>query len=169
MRGRTERLDCPNRASAVSTLRLGAGTASASREGVGPANLLRRKVAKTMRLSQRATANRGGQDEEAPTRHQPGGVASSEKVSGVTQEAPRCCGEPLHWLIAESARGKEVARRVEVDSGIPFRIWRCAWCEHVTFEGWIPPTWITAIADACGEIRRELEADLARAYEPHIA
>ena len=94
-------------------------------------------------------------------------AAGGEEASGATREAPKCCGEPLHWLIAESARGKEVARRVEVDKGIPFRIWRCAWCEGVTYEGWIPPTWITAIADACSEIRRELEADLARAYEPH--
>ena len=86
----------------------------------------------------------------------------------MTREAPKCCGEPLHWLVAESTRGKEVARRVEVNRGIPFRIWRCAWCEGVTYEGWIPPTWSTAIADACGDIRRELEADLARAYEQHI-
>jgi hypothetical protein len=122
-----------------------------------------------MRLSQRATAELrrtrvGGSDET------PEGVGvASEEMSGVTREAPKCCGEPLHWLIAESARGKEVARRVEVDRGIPFRIWRCAWCEGVTYEGWIPPTWITAIADACGEIRHELEADLARAYQSHIA
>jgi hypothetical protein len=121
-----------------------------------------------MRLSQRATANRGEHDDEFRRDSQKAGVAGSGKVSGVTQEAPKCCGEPLHWLIAESARGKEVARRVEVDRGIPFRIWRCAWCERVTYEGWIPPTWITAIADACGEIRRELEADLARAFEPQV-
>lgn len=120
-----------------------------------------------MRLSQRATANRGEHVDEVRRDSQEAGVAGSKKVFGVIQEAPRCCGESLHWLVAESARGKEVARCVEVDRGIPFRLWRCAWCERVTYEGWIPPTWITAIADACGEIRRELEADLARAYEPH--
>ena len=121
-----------------------------------------------MRLSQRATANRGEHDDEFRRDSQEAGSAGSGKVSDVTQEAPKCCREPLHWLVAESTRGKEVARRVEVNRGIPFRIWRCAWCEGVTYEGWIPPTWITAIADACGDIRRELEADLARAYGQHI-
>jgi hypothetical protein len=95
-------------------------------------------------------------------------AAGGEEASGATREPHKCCGEPLHWLIAESARGVEVARRVEVNRGIPFRLWRCAWCEGVTYEGWVPPTWISAVARACEEIRRELEAELARAYEPQV-
>jgi hypothetical protein len=75
-----------------------------------------------------------------------------------------CCGETLHWLVAESKRGVEVARRVEQNRGITFRVWRCASCERVTTEGWIPPTWISAVARASEQIRSELEADLARAY-----
>jgi hypothetical protein len=91
------------------------------------------------------------------------------KSRGTRQVPLVCCGEPLHWLIAESARGRAVCRHSEVGRGIPIALWRCAWCEQVTVESWVPPTWITAIADACGEIRRELEADLARAYEPRIS
>lgn len=75
-----------------------------------------------------------------------------------------CCGEPLHWLVAESARGKEVARCIVINRGITFRVWRCAWCEQTTTEGWIPPTWINAIARATSEISREVEAELARRY-----
>jgi hypothetical protein len=106
--------------------------------------------------------------ESGSARNRADDAAGGEEASGATREPHKCCGEPLHWLIAESARGVEVARRAEANRGIPFGIWRCAWCEGVTYEGWIPPTWITAIADACGDIRRELEADLARAYGQHI-
>ncbi len=82
-------------------------------------------------------------------------------MPGVSPEPLKCCDESLHWLIAESARGKEVARHIEVNRGIPFRIWRCAWCEGLTYVGWTPPTWISAVARARDEIQRELTAEIS--------
>ena len=73
-----------------------------------------------------------------------------------------CCGEPLRWLVAESVRGSRHA--LGVGSGIPVRLWRCARCERVTREGWVPPTWISAVAREAEKIRVELETEIERAY-----
>lgn len=74
-----------------------------------------------------------------------------------------CCGEPLRWLIAESARGTR-RHRLSVGRGIPIRLWRCARCERVTHEGWVPPTWINAVAREAEMINAELETAIERAY-----
>jgi len=72
-----------------------------------------------------------------------------------------CCSDPFLSLVAQSARGREIARLGNVNRGIPFAIWRCTRCEGITFEGWEPPTWISAVARAREEIRRELAAALS--------
>lgn len=74
-----------------------------------------------------------------------------------------CCGEPLTWLVAESARGVKW-HALTVGKGIPIRLWRCPRCERVTHEGWVPPTWISAVAREAERIRAELEAEVKLAY-----
>jgi hypothetical protein len=71
-----------------------------------------------------------------------------------------CCGEPLR-LMALSVRGVQVASTgtVEWNRGIRFAVYTCAHCASESFEGWIPPTWVGAIARACGQIRAELAAE----------
>ena len=71
-----------------------------------------------------------------------------------------CHGQRM-VLIAESALGRRVARRVEVDRGIPIAVYRCGHCKRLRHEGWIPPTWINAIDRCSAEIRTELNLALA--------
>jgi hypothetical protein len=63
--------------------------------------------------------------------------------------------------VALSARGVEVASsgRVKWNRGIRFAVYRCTHCTREQYEGWIPPTWVGAIARACGQIRIELAAE----------
>jgi hypothetical protein len=78
------------------------------------------------------------------------------------QNEPVCCGEPLTWLIAESTRG--IRHTLQVGVGIPVRLWRCTLCEQITHDGWVPPTWVSAVAREAGRIERELNTDVRRAY-----
>jgi hypothetical protein len=73
-----------------------------------------------------------------------------------------CCGERLEWLIADSPSGRRHARTV--GKGIPVRLWRCRRCEQVTHEGWVPPTWINAVAREAAKIRAEIDAQIRLAY-----
>lgn len=70
-----------------------------------------------------------------------------------------CCGEPLR-LMALSVRGVEIAPhgRVEWNRGTRFAIYCCTHCAGEQYEGWTPPSWVSAIARACGQIRDELAA-----------
>jgi len=107
---------------------------------MSPGNLRRRKVPQRCGPHERATTKR----------------STVELI---------CCGEPLTWLIAESARAARV-HALHVGVGIPVRLWRCVRCEQVTHEGWIPPTWISAVAREADRIGAELDADVERAYSP---
>ena len=78
------------------------------------------------------------------------------------EERLMCCGKPLSWLIAESVSGRRHA--LCAGKGIPVRLWRCTLCERLTCEGWVPPTWISAVAREAERIRGELEAEIERAY-----
>jgi hypothetical protein len=75
-----------------------------------------------------------------------------------------CCEEQLHWKLAESTRGVRLHANLHFGAGIPVRLWRCRRCERVTHEGWIPPTWISAVAREADKIEAELDAAIARAY-----
>jgi hypothetical protein len=78
------------------------------------------------------------------------------------RQVGKCCGEPLHWLIAEAPSGCGLT--LTVGSGIPVRLWRCAWCECVTVEGWVPPTWVNAIATLVHTLRVEIEERVMASY-----
>lgn len=79
------------------------------------------------------------------------------------RQVGKCCGEPLHWLIAEAPSGCGLT--LTVGSGVPVRLWRCAWCECVTVEGWVPPTWVNAItARVLNELDEGLADAIADAY-----
>ncbi len=61
-------------------------------------------------------------------------------------------------LVAESPLGVKTAspRGLTLGKGIPVRLWRCAICGRDEHEGWIPPTWIGAVAQRASEIEAEL-------------
>ena len=65
-----------------------------------------------------------------------------------------CCGEPM-VLEAESAYGRLLGETA-INKGIPIARWRCQVCGSRVFEGWSPPTWISATARAAIRIEKEL-------------
>lgn len=75
-----------------------------------------------------------------------------------------CCGETLHWLIAEASSGRFLVLRVS--AGVPVRLWRCRRCERVTTEGWCPPSWGNAVADSIYTLGFEIQAEVEQAYAP---
>jgi hypothetical protein len=65
-------------------------------------------------------------------------------------------------IVAESPLGVRTAshRGPSLGRGIPVRLWRCPGCGCDAYEGWLPPTWISAVAQRAEEIGRELAANL---------
>lgn len=78
-----------------------------------------------------------------------------------------CHGRPMA-LLAESPTGRRVARATAVGQGVPFACFRCAQCGRREQLGWIPPTWINAVARAAERIRRELNEALAAAEQREL-
>jgi hypothetical protein len=73
-------------------------------------------------------------------------------------EQPSCCGEPLHWLIAEARASDNLA----------FQLYRCAWCEQFTKHlqhpwGMSRPSG-SAVAKQMHKLHRRFEAEIANAY-----
>lgn len=71
----------------------------------------------------------------------------------MTMSTQDCCGEPLHWLIAEATDGYRT-----------WTLWRCARCEQVYRTGWKPPTWGNKIAEVCHNLGKALDSAVAAAY-----
>ena len=70
-------------------------------------------------------------------------------------QTEECCGESLHWLIAEASDGFHTRQ-----------LWRCARCERFYQTGWVPPTWINATAAVCHQLNKSLDAAVAAEYSP---
>jgi hypothetical protein len=68
-----------------------------------------------------------------------------------TRAELNCCGR-ARSLVAEYAYGRSIARETVVGRGIEIARWRCATCGSETYEGWVPPTWIGAVARAADRI-----------------
>ena len=77
-----------------------------------------------------------------------------------------CCGGAMR-LVAQSPLGVRTANHLHPDLGIPVRIWQCSRCGRDAYEGWCPPTWISAVSKRDDEIKAELTADLERQGEAH--
>lgn len=90
-----------------------------------------------------------------------GGGASGGSEASAASWPPPCCGRPLE-LLGESASGRRTARRAILDQGIPIARWRCPVCGRERHEGWVPATWVGAVARAAAEITAELEEDIRR-------
>lgn len=70
------------------------------------------------------------------------------------RESAWCCGESLHWVVAECILSEQVYQR----------ILRCAICEDHFIDSWVPPTWINAVARQWCRLREELARALDDAY-----
>ena len=79
-----------------------------------------------------------------------------EMVAPAEPIIPNCHNQPMK-LIAESPSGRATAYKVALGRGIQIAIYRCGVCGREEFEGWLPPTWISAIARLSVTIKRELE------------
>jgi hypothetical protein len=90
------------------------------------------------------------------------GERQAVRLPAALQDELVCHGRPMA-LVAESAKGRRVAQALVLDSGVTLAVWRCRECRAERREGWLPPTWISAVARAAEEIRREIEAGLQAA------
>jgi hypothetical protein len=99
-----------------------------------------------------------------------------------------CCGEPLLYVVAESARGVEITRRngrspacrkcrtsrrcataFEWNRGTPFRIYRCTYCSREQYEGVLWPYCVGAMIRTAELIREELAAQDYDSTRWHLA